>query len=97
MKELQEVWRNWRNALGKMIDTIASAVVDHFISTFVDDDFFGSHQDPHDYTQTVMKGIMSDDGLENIAASTEEITRTVENMDNINMAAILTKCGAESD
>ena len=39
-------------------DTIATAVVDQFISAFLDDKFFGSERDPHCYTQTVTRGIM---------------------------------------
>ena len=58
-----QILQNWTEALGKESDTIATVVVDHFISTFVDDEFFGSQRDPHSYTQTVMRGIMSDDGL----------------------------------
>jgi hypothetical protein len=40
----------------------------------VDDNFFGSERDPHCYTQTVMRGIMSEEDLENIAEVIEEVT-----------------------
>ena len=41
LKELQAVY-NWRKTLGKKIDNMVTVVVDRFISTSVDDDFFGS-------------------------------------------------------
>jgi hypothetical protein len=54
------------------------AVVDQFISAFLDDKFFGSERDPHCYTQTVMRGIMSEEGLENIDEGVEDITKLVD-------------------
>ena len=44
----------------------------------LDEEFFGSQRDPHSYTQTMMRGIMSDNSLDDITDTIEEITRTVE-------------------
>ena len=71
-----QILLNWMEALGKKSDTIATVVVENFISTFVD---------PHSYTQT----LMSDDGLKNIADTTAEITRTVEHVDKLSYASEL--------
>jgi hypothetical protein len=63
----------WKETVAIKSDTIAMAVVDQFISAFLDDKFFGSERNPHCYTQTVMRGIMSEEGLENIDEIIEEI------------------------
>ena len=64
------------DAVGEKIDTITTKVVDRFISTFVDDELLGSQQDPHFYTQTVMREFMSDDGREDIANTVEGLFAT---------------------
>jgi hypothetical protein len=73
---------NLRKAVDKKNDTLATAVVEPFISAFMDVKFLGSKRGDHRYTRTVMRGIMSKEGLESIAAF-EEVTRSVDNVDNV--------------
>ena len=79
----------WKETVVIKSDTIATAVVDQFISAFLDDKFFGSERDPHCYTQTVMRGIMSEEGLENIDEVIEEVTKSVDNVDKFPYAGEL--------
>jgi hypothetical protein len=83
LTELKVTILNWKKAVYAKSDTIARAIVDQFISAFVDDNFFGSERDPHCYTQTVTRGIMSEAGLNNLADVIEEATRSVDNVDKL--------------
>jgi hypothetical protein len=82
--------QEWKETVAIKSD-IATAVVDQFISAFLDDKFFGSEQDPHCCTPTVMRGIMSEEGLKNIDEVIEDITKSVDSADNLRYIQELSK------
>ena len=55
----------------------------------LDDDFFGSQQDPNGYAQTVISIMMNDDSIVDMAATVEEITRTVDQKAKLSYASRL--------
>jgi hypothetical protein len=83
LTEFQVTLLNRRKAVDKKNDTIATAVAEQFMSAFMDDKFLRSSRGHHRYTKTVMRGIMSKEGLESIAAVIGEVTRSVDNVDNV--------------
>ena len=74
---------NRRKAVDKKNDAIATAVAQQFMSAFMDDKFLRSKRGHHRYTKTVMRGIMSKEGLESIAAVIGEVTGSVDNVDKV--------------
>ena len=77
------------DAVREKIDTIATKVVDYLISSFLDDDFFGSQRDPHGYAQTVISIWWNDDSIVDMAVTVEEITRMVDHKDKLSYTSRL--------
>ena len=77
-----EIAQNWADALVKKSDTIASEIVDLFLSAFAGIEFLIT-RDRLDYSQAVMRVIMSDHSLDTIAVTLDGIARTVENVDDL--------------
>ena len=78
---------NRRETVDRHSDTIAKAVVDQFISAFVDEKFLRSRRGPKRFNEAVTRVMTSRNGLENIAAVIEEITRSVDKADSVSYCA----------
>jgi hypothetical protein len=83
LTEFQVTLLHRRKENDKKNDAIATAVAEQFISAFMDDKFLRSKRGHHRYTKTVMRGIMSKEGLESIAAVIGEVTRSVDNVGKV--------------